>query len=328
MKAIVCEKYGPPDVLQLRETPKPVPKDNEALVKIRAASLNAADLETLRGDFVTRLVAPLKPKHRIPGTDFAGQIEAIGSRVMQFKPGDELWGDLSFPLDGGTLAEYVCVPENALRLKPASMPFAEAAAIPTAAVVALQKLRINGPIRSGQKVLINGAGGGVGTFAIQIAKYFGAEVTGVDSTEKLDTLRAVGVDHVVDYTQEDFTQNRQHYDLILDIVVRRSFFAYRRALGPQGICVMVGGSLSRVLTNKIFGSIFPNNGNKKMGLGEWNPNKKEDLDFLQKLVESGKLKPVIDRCYPLSEVPEAFRYLEAGHVRGKAVITMEQNDKT
>ena len=247
MKAIVCEKYGPPDVLQLRETPKPVPKDNEALVKIRAASLNAADLETLRGDFVTRMVAPLKPKHRIPGTDFAGQIEAIGSRVMQFKPGDEIWGDLSFPLDGGTLAEYVCIPEKALRLKPASMTFEEAAAIPTAAVVALQKLRIKGPIRSGQKVLINGAGGGVGTFAIQIAKYFGAEVTGVDSTEKLDTLRAIGVDHVIDYTQEDFTQNRQHYDLILDIVVRRSFFAYRRALNPQGICVMVGGSLSRVL---------------------------------------------------------------------------------
>jgi len=327
MKAIVREKYGPPDVLQLRETPKPVPKENEALVKIMAASLNAADLETLRGDFVTRMVAPLKPKHRIPGTDFAGQIEAIGSRVMQFKPGDEIWGDLSFPLDGGTLAEYVCIPEKALRLKPASMTFEEAAAIPTAAVVALQKLRIKGPIRSGQMVLINGAGGGVGTFAIQIAKYFGAEVTGVDSTEKLDTLRAIGVDHVIDYTQEDFAQNRQHYDLILDIVVRRSFFDYRRVLNPQGICVMVGGSLRRVLTNKILGSIFPNTGNKKMGLGEWNPNKKEDLDFLQELVEAGKLKPVIDRCYPLSEVPEAFRYLEAGHVRGKAVITMEHSDK-
>ena len=327
MKAIVCEKYGPPDVLQLRETPKPVPKENEALVKIMAASLNAADLETLRGDFVTRMVAPLKPKHMIPGTDFAGQIEAIGSRVMQFKPGDEIWGDLSFPLDGGTLAEYVCIPEKALRLKPASMTFEEAAAIPTAAVVALQKLRIKGPIRSGQMVLINGAGGGVGTFAIQIAKYFGAEVTGVDSTEKLDTLRAIGVDHVIDYTQEDFAQNRQHYDLILDIVVRRSFFDYRRVLNPQGICVMVGGSLRRVLTNKILGSIFPNTGNKKMGLGKWNPNKKEDLDFLQELVEAGKLKPVIDRCYPLSEVPEAFRYLEAGHVRGKAVITMEHSDK-
>jgi NADPH:quinone reductase-like Zn-dependent oxidoreductase len=322
MKAIVCEKYGPPDVLQLIETPKPVPKDNEALVKIRAASLNAADLETLRGDFVTRMVAPLKPKHRIPGTDFAGQIETIGSRVMQFKPGDEIWGDLSFPLDCGTLAEYVCVPEKALRLKPANMTFEEAAAIPTAAVVALQKLRIKGPIRSGQMVLINGAGGGVGTFAIQIAKYFGAEVTGVDSTEKLDTLRAIGVDHVIDYTQEDFTQIRQHYDLILDIVVRRSFLAYRRALNPQGICVMVGGPLSRVLTNKIFGSIFPSTGNKKMGLGEWNPNKKEDLCFLQELVVAGKLKPVIDRRYPLSEVPEAFRYLEAGHVRGKAVISV------
>jgi NADPH:quinone reductase-like Zn-dependent oxidoreductase len=322
MKAIVCEKYGPPDVLQLRETPKPVPKDNEALVKIRAASLNAADLETLRGDFVTRMAAPLKPKHRIPGTDFAGQIEVIGSRVVQFKPGDDIWGDLSFPLDCGTLAEYVCIPEKALRLKPAGMTFEEAAAIPTAAVVALQKLRIKGPVRAGQKVLINGAGGGVGTFAIQIAKYFGAEVTGVDSTEKLDTLHAVGADHVIDYTQEDFTRNRQHYDLILDIVVRRSFLAYRRALSPQGICVMVGGSLGRVLLNKILGSILPNTGNKKMGLGKWNPNKKEDLGFLQELYEAGKLKPIVDRRYPLSEVPEAFRYLEAGHVRGKVVITV------
>jgi NADPH:quinone reductase-like Zn-dependent oxidoreductase len=321
MKAIVCEKYGPPDVLQLREIPKPVPQENEALIKIRAASLNAADLEMLRGDFVTRMAAPLKPKHRIPGTDFAGQIEAIGSRVMQYKPGDEIWGDLSFPLDSGTLAEYVCIPEKALRLKPAGMTFEEAAAIPTAAVVALQKLRIKGPLHSGQTVLINGAGGGVGTFAIQIAKYFGAEVTGVDSTEKLDALRAIGVDHTVDYTQEDFTQNGLHYDLILDIVVRRSFCAYRRALNPQGICVMVGGSLSRVLTNKVLGSIIPNTGNKKMGLGEWHPNKKEDLDFLQQMVEAGKLKPVIDRRYALSEVPRAFRDLEAGHVRGKAVIT-------
>jgi len=321
MKAIVCEKYGPPDVLQLREIPKPVPKDNEALVRIRAASLNAADLESLRGDFVPRMVAPLKPKHRIPGTDFAGQIEAIGSRVMQFKPGDEIWGDLSFPLDGGALAEYVCIPEKALRLKPASMTFEEAAAIPTAAVVALQKLRIQGPIRSGQTVLINGAGGGVGTFAIQIAKYFGAEVTGVDRTEKMDTLRAIGVDHVIDYTQEDFTRNGQHYDLILDIVVRRSFSAYRRALSPQGMCVMVGGSLSRVLFNKVLGTIFPIQG-KTMGLGEWDPNRKEDLTFLQELVEAGKLKPVIDRSYSLNEVPEAFRYLEAGHVRGKVVISV------
>jgi NADPH:quinone reductase-like Zn-dependent oxidoreductase len=327
MKAIVCEKYGPPDVLQLRETPKPVPNDNEALVKIRAASLNAADLETLRGDFVTRMVAPLKPKHRIPGTDFAGQIEAIGRGVKQFAPGDEIWGDLSFPLDCGTLAEYVCIPEKALRLKPPSMTFEEAAAIPTAAVVALQKLLVQGPIRSGQLVLINGAGGGVGTFAIQIAQYFGAEVTGVDSTEKLDTLRALGVDHVIDYTQEDFTHNKQHYDLILDIVVRRSFFAYRRALNPHGICVMVGGSLSQVLFNKILGSIFRNNG-KKMALGKWDPNKKEDLDFLKELVEAGKLKPVVDRRYPLSKVPEAFRYLAAGHVKGKAVITMEHNDET
>jgi NADPH:quinone reductase-like Zn-dependent oxidoreductase len=203
------------------------------------------------------------------------------------------------------------------------MTFEEAAATPTAAVVALQKLSLKGPIQAGQKVLINGAGGGVGTFAIQIAKYFGAEVTAVDSKEKLDALRAIGADHVIDYKQADFTQNKLQYDLILDIVVHRSFFAYRRALSPQGICVMVGGSLSRVFVNIILGSIFPNPGHKIMGLGKWNPNKKEDLDFLQELVEAGKLKPVIDSCYTLSEVPAAFHHLAAGHVRGKAVISME-----
>jgi NADPH:quinone reductase-like Zn-dependent oxidoreductase len=242
--------------------------------------------------------------------------------VQQFQPGDEIWGDLSFPLGFGTFAEYVCVPEDALRLKPASMTFEEAAAMPTAAVVALQHLLAKRPIQPGQKVLINGAGGGVGTFAVQLAKYFGAEVTGVDNTKKLDMLRSIGVDHVIDYTQEDFTKNGQSYDLILDVVVHRSVFDYKRALSPRGICVFVGGSMTRVFLNTLLGALISMTGSKKIGLGTWKPNKKEDLDFLKELFEAGKIKPIIDRRYPLNEVPEAFRYLEEGHVQGKAVITV------
>jgi len=305
MKAIVCPRYGSSDVLQLKEVEKPTPKDNETLVKVHAASLNAADFEILRG---TRNV-------RIIGSDIAGRIEAVGRNVKQFQPGVEIWGDLS--LHGfGTLAEYVCVPENALRLKPASMTFEEAAAIPTAAVVALQNLCGKGPIKLGQKVLINGAGGGVGTFAVQLAKYFGAEVTGVDSTGKLDMLRSIGADHVIDYTQEDFTENGQQYDLILDVVVHRSVFDYKRALSPKGICVFVGGSMTRVWLNTLLGLLISLMGSKKMGLVMWKPNKKEDLVFLQELFESGKVVPVI---------PEALRYLEEGHALGKVVITVEHH---
>jgi NADPH:quinone reductase-like Zn-dependent oxidoreductase len=325
MKAIVCTKYGPPEVLQLKEVEKPTPKDNEALVKIQAASLNAADFETMRGVFVVRITAPLKPMHKILGSDIAGQVEAIGRNVKQFRPGDEIWADLSFPYGFGAFAEYVCVPENALRLKPASMTFDEAAAAPTAAVVALQNLLAKRPLQPGQRVLINGAGGGVGTFAVQIAKSFGAEVTGVDSTGKLDMLRSIGADHVIDYTQEDFTKNGQLYDLILDVVVHRSIIDYMRALSPEGICVMVGGSMTRVFFNLLLGLCISMTGNKRIGLGMWEPNKKEDLAFIAELFEAGKVKPVIDRRYPLSEVPEALRYLEEGHAKGKVVITMECN---
>jgi NADPH:quinone reductase-like Zn-dependent oxidoreductase len=330
MKAIVCTKYGTPDVLQLKEVEKPTPKDDEALVKVHAASLNAADFEYRRGVFVVRLLyrGLLKPKYKILGSDIAGQVEAVGRNVKQFQPGDEIWGDLSFPYGFGTFAEYVCVPENALRLKPASMTFEEAAAIPTAAVVALQNLRGKRPIQPGQKVLINGAGGGVGTFAVQLAKYFGAEVTGVDSTEKLDIMRSTGADHVIDYTKEDFTKGGQRYDLILDVVVHRSVFDYKRALSPKGICVFVGGSMTRVFLNMLLGQLISMMGSKKMGLVKWEPNKKEDLDFLKELFEAGKVVPVIDRRYPLSEVPEAFRYLEEGHAKGKVVITVEHSDKT
>ncbi len=324
MKAIVCTKYGSPEVLQLKEVEKPTPKEEEVLVKVHAASLNAADLEYLRGVFVVRLLYKglLKPKIKILGTDVAGRIEAVGRNIKQFQPGDEIWGDLSYPLGFGTLAEYVCIPENALRLKPASMTFEEAAAVPTASLVALQNLRDKRPIQPGQKVLINGAGGGTGTFAVQLAKYFGAEVTGVDSTGKLGMLRSIGADHVIDYTQEDFSKNGQRYDLILDVVVHRSIFDYKRSLSPEGLCVFVGGSMTRVFLNVFLGRLISMTSSKKIVLVPWKPNKKEDLDFIKELLEAGKVVPVIDKRYPLSEVPEAFRYLEEGHAKGKVVITI------
>jgi NADPH:quinone reductase-like Zn-dependent oxidoreductase len=334
MKAIVYTKYGSPDVLQLKEVEKPTPKDNEALVKVLAASLNAADFEMLRGTWSARFGGLLKPRHKILGSDIAGRIEAVGRNVKQFHPGDEVFGDLS-ECGFGAFAEYVCVPENALRLKPASMTFEEAAALPTAGVVALQNLRgvgssslsfllsDKGHIQSGQKVLINGAGGGVGTFAVQIAKSFGAEVTGVDSTRKLDMLRSIGADHVIDYTQEDFTKNGQRYDLILEVVASRSIFDYKRALSPKGIYVMVGGSLAAILQGFLLGPLISMTGSKKMGSVMWKPNNQEDLAILEELFAAGKVAPVIDRRYPLSEVPEALRYLEEGHAKGKVVITVE-----
>jgi len=322
MKAIVSESYGSPDVLQLKEVEKPIPKEDEALVKVHATSLNAADFETLRGVFIVRMGAPRKPMYKILGTDIAGRVEAVGANVKQFQPGDEIWADLS-AYGWGAFAEYVCVPENALRLKPTSMTFEEAAAYPQAAVLALQNLRDKRPIESGQKVLINGAGGGVGTFAVQISKYFGAEVTGVDSTGKLDMLRSIGADHVIDYTQEDFTKNGQLYDLILDVVAYRSIFDYRRVLSPEGIFVFVGGSTAAIFQALFLGPLISRAGSKKMGIVMGKPNKKEDFDFLTELFNAGKVVPVIDRRYPLSEVPEALRYLEEGHAQGKVVITVE-----
>ncbi len=321
MKAIVCTKYGPPDVLQLQEVAQPTPRDNEALVRICAASLNAADLEASGGAFVNRIAAPLRPRNKILGTDVAGQIIDVGVNVSRFQPGDEIWGDLSFPLGSGAFAEYVCIPESALRPKPAGMTFEEAAAIPTAGVVALQNLLAKRPIQAGQEVLINGAGGGVGTFAVQIAKYLGAEVTGVDSAEKLATLKSIGADHVIDYAQDDFSKNGKHYDLILDVVVHRWIFDYKRALTPEGVAMMVGGALTKVFLNLVLGKLTP--GKQRVGIGMWKPNKKEDLDLLQELFGAGKVKPVIDKVYKLNGVPDAFRYLKAGHAHGKLIIKME-----
>jgi NADPH:quinone reductase-like Zn-dependent oxidoreductase len=330
MKAIVCTKYGPPDVLQLKEVGRPTPMEDQVLVRVHASSLNGADLETLRGDFIVRMVAPLRPTYKILGTDIAGRVEAVGRNVKQFQPGDEIWADLT-EYGWGALAEYVCVPEDALRPKPPSMTFEEAAAYPQAAVLALQNLReapmgirpeYKRPIQPGQKVLINGAGGGVGTFAVQIAKHFGAEVTGVDSTMKLDKLRSIGADEVIDYTQEDFTKSGQRYDLIVDVVAYRSIFAYRRALNPGGICVFVGGSTAGIFQAMFLGPLISRTGSNKMGIVMWKPNKKEDLAFLEELFEAGNVVPVIDRSYPLSEVPEALRYLAEEPHLGKIVITM------
>lgn len=320
MKAIVCTKYGPPQVLKLQEVNQPVPGAGEALIKIHAASLNAADLENMRGEFVVRIAAPFRPMYRILGTDFAGTIAAVGGQVKQFQPGDQVWGDLSFPLGCSTFAEYVCVPEEALRLKPASMTFEEAAAIPTAGVVALQNLRDRSPIQPGQSVLINGAGGGVGTYAVQLAKHFGAEVTAVDSASKLDLLRSIGADHVMDYEVEDFTSGARLYDLVLDVVAYRSIFAYRRSLAPGGTFIYIGGSTSAIFQALLVAPLLTRNSAEKMGIVPWRPNDKADLAYLAGLFEAGVISPVIDRACPLSEVPEAARYLADGHVKGKVVI--------
>jgi NADPH:quinone reductase-like Zn-dependent oxidoreductase len=319
MKAIVYTKYGPPDVLQLKEVAKPTPKDNEVLVEVHAASVNDWDWGLLRGKpFVNRLLFGLrKPKVKILGCDIAGRVEAVGRNVKQFQPGDEVFGDISGCGMGG-FAEYVCARENVLAPKSASMTYEQAAAVPQAAVLALQGLR-KGQIQPGQKVLINGAGGGVGTFGVQIAKSFGAEVTGVDSTGKLDMVRSIGADQVIDYTKEDFTKSGRRYDLILDVVVYRSIFDYKRALSPKGIFVMIGGSIPRVFLIALTAPLITRS--KKLVILAHKSNSK-DLVFMNDLFEAGKVAPVIDRRYPLSEVAEALRYFGKGHVQGKVVVTV------
>ncbi len=321
MKAIVYTEYGPPDVFRLVDVEKPTPKDNEVLVKIHAVSLNGTDLDKMRGRYSITLGRRLKPKHKILGCDIAGKVDVIGRNVNKFKPGDDIFMDL-YEFGFGAFAEYVCVPENALRVKPASMTFEEAATFPQAAVLALQGLRDKGKIQPGKKVLINGASGGVGTFAVQIAKYFGAEVTGVASTRKLDMLRSIGADHVIDYTQEDFTKTGQRYDLILNVAAHHSIFDYKRVLNPKGIYALIGGSGVAILQAIFLGPLISIFGSKKLGLMVWKPNKKEDMVFLGELFKAGKVVPVIDRSYPLSEVAEALRYLEEGHAQGKVVITV------
>lgn len=322
MKAIVYNKYGPPDVLELKEVEKPIHENNEVLVKIHAAAMNYGNLVLLKGEpFIARFAfGLLKPRYSIPGGDIAGRVEAVGKDVKTFQPGDDVFGDLSGSGWGG-FAEYVAVPEDALAFKPANLSFEEAAAVPMAGVTALQGLRNKGKIQSGQKVLINGASGGVGTFAVQIAKSLGAEVTGVCSTRNLDILRSIGADFCIDYTKDDFTQKMESYDLILAVNGYQPISAYKRALNPHGIFVHVGGSGAGMFQVMVLGPWMSMIGSKKMGSMLQRHNQ-EDLNYLKELLEDGKIRPVIDRKYKLSEVPDAFRYFEEGHAQGKVVISM------
>jgi NADPH:quinone reductase-like Zn-dependent oxidoreductase len=325
LKAIVFEKYGSPDDLKLGEVKKPTPKDDEVLIKIMAASVNPIDWRILRGKpFMIRLMGfgTFKPKINIPGADIAGRVESAGANVKEFQPGDEVFADLSGSGWHG-FAEYVCSREEALVPKPINLTFEEAAAVPLAGVTALQGLRDHGRIQAGQKVLINGATGGVGSFAVQIAKSYEANVTAVCSTGKLELARSLGADHVIDYTQKDFTRGDQHYDLILDNAAYRSFADYKRALSSSGVYVLVGGSMAKASQLMMFGSLISRGGKKLTGMLA-KPVKK-DLIFLKELIEVGKVKPVIDRRYALSEVPEALRYLDEGHATGKVIISVDSH---
>jgi NADPH:quinone reductase-like Zn-dependent oxidoreductase len=324
LNAIVTTQYGPPaDVLQLREVATPEPTEAEVLIELYASSVNPLDGFTIRGPlfFFPKLGRLLKPTHKIAGADFAGRIESIGRDIRRFLPGDEVFG-ASFRGKGlGGFAEYACAREDSLAPKPSNLSFEEAAAVPVAAITALQGLRDQGQIQPGQKVLIDGASGGVGTFAVQIAKSFGAEVTAVCSPRNVDRARAIGADHVIDYTREDFTQSGLRYDLILGANAHHSIFDYRRALSRDGIFVMVGGGFARILQAMSLGPLLSWIGSKKMRFFIAKINGR-DLLLLKDLLEAGKIVPVIDRRYPLNEVAEALRYLEEGHAQGKVVITI------
>lgn len=324
MKAIIYTEYGPPEVLKLQEVDKPTPKVGEVLVKVHAASVNYIDWQLLKGEsFFLRLLNGLtKPKQEILGDDIAGRVEAVGEMVKHFKPGDEVFGISDF----GAFAEYVCADEKYLALQPANMTWEEAAAVPVAGITALLGLRKLGQIQSRQKVLINGASGGVGTFAVQIAKYYGAEVTGVCSTSKLDMVRSLGADNVIDYTKEDFTKSGRRYDFILAAGGYHPISDYQRALSSEGVYVCCGGNFTQYFQAAFLGPLISMTGSKKLGsIGMAKPNIKE-FDFMKELLEAGKVKPVVDRCYPLSETAEALRYYGEGHAQGKVVITVEQNN--
>ena len=325
MKAITHCEYGGPEVLKVEDVEKPVPNDNQVLVRVRAASVNPLDL-TIHGLWLLRPLSGLrKPKDTRLGVDYAGTVEAVGKNVTNFKPGDEVFGGKN-----GAIAEYVCVlADRSVVLKPANMTFEQAASVPVAAITALQGLRDKGKIRAGQKVLINGASGGVGTFAVQIAKSFGTEVTGVCSTRNVDLVRSIGADHVIDYTKEDFTKTAQRYDLIFDLIGNHSFSERRRILNPNGICVMAGvggagwrdgiamrlaGELNAYVRSRFVSQKFV------AYIAQFN---KQDMTLLADLMQSGKITPVIDRTYKLNEIAAALRYLEQGHARGKVVIKLE-----
>jgi NADPH:quinone reductase-like Zn-dependent oxidoreductase len=321
MRAIVYTKYGSPDVLELKEVERPTPKDDELLIKVHAVSVNRSDWEALIGKpLYARIGGLLRPRRHILGSDIAGRVEMAGKNTRQFKQGDEVFGDIAEHMGG--FAEYVCARERALARKPATMTFEEVAAFPQAAVIALQGIRDKGQVKPGQKVLINGAGGAAGTFALQLAKLYGAEVTAVDSKEKLDFMRSLGADYVIDYTREDFTKNGKLYDLILDVIANRSVFAYRRALKPNGSYFAVGGSMAGLFQILFLGPWIKMSSGKNIRVLAVRPSRK-DLVFVTELCEAGKIVPVIDKQYPLSEVPQALQYLGDGHAKGKVVITIE-----
>ena len=317
MKAILFTEYGSPDVLQFKDVEKPVPADNEVLIKVYAASANPLDWHSMRGaPFLARVEFGLqKPRDPRLGADVAGRVEAVGKNVTQFQIGDEVFGDIF----KGSFAEYACTSEMLLAAKPANSSYEAAAAVPVAALTALQGLRDKGQIRSGQKVLINGASGGVGTFAVQIAKSYGTEVTGVCSTRNLELVRSIGAEHVIDYTKEDFTNNGQRYDLIFDTIGNLSVSGCQRALSPNGICAIAGfTTMFHLFQVMLFGG-------KKVGMMETAKADKKDLLFIKELLETGKVVPVIDRTYQLNETAEAIRYLETSRARGKVIITVEHN---
>jgi len=320
MKAILYFNYGSPDILKLEEVEKPTPKESQVLVKVQAAAANPLDWHSMRGaPFLVRLGGGLlKPKDPRLGADFAGIVEAVGKEVRAFQPGDEVFG-----ISTGSFADYVFAAEGNLVHKPANLSFESAAAVPVVAFTALQGLRHAGQIQPGQRILVNGASGGVGTFAVQIAKSYGAQVTGVCSSRNLEMVRSIGADHVIDYTKEDFTQNGQRYDLIYDAIGNLSVSDYRRALTPQGSCIIAGfTTLPRMFEHMILGAWVSRRGGQKVGMmGVATPNQ-EDLLAIKALLEAGKVVPVIDKCYPLSETAEAIRYLEKGHAHGKVIITV------
>ena len=321
MKAIVYTQYGSPEVLKAEEVEKPTPKDDELLIKIHAVSINGSDREALIGKpLYARLGGLRKPGYPILGSDIAGRVEMAGRDAREFQPGDEVFGEL--PGYHGGFAEYVCAPEKTLARKPAGITFEKAAAIPQAGVIALRGIRDTGQVQPGQKVLINGAGGSAGSFAVQLAKLYGAEVTGVDNTGKSEFMRSLGADHVIDYTREDFTKNRNQYDLILDVIAHRSVFAYARALKPNGSCFVVGGSLATFFQILLLGSWVRRATGKRLRILVV-PQNRKDLISITELCEAGKVVPVIDRKYSLSEVPEALRYVSEGRAKGKVVITVE-----
>ncbi len=320
MKAAVYTQYGSPDVLHVQDVPTPVAGDGEVLVRIRAASVNSYDWDLLTGAFLNRLEAPRKPKYPILGSDIAGQVEAVGPNATRFQPSDEVFGDLT-ERGLGAFAEYAAVPETMLVRKPAEMSFEQAAALPQAGSLALRSLQQAKDLDGSHKVLINGAGGGVGTFALQMAHALGAEVTCVDSHAKLAMLRGLGATHVLDYRQEDFTRTGQRYDLILDVVARRSVIAYQRTLNPGGKLVMVGGATSTILQVVTLGTLLSMIGDKALRLLLWTPDTR-DLTALIELFEAGTIVPVIDSCYPLSEISAALQQLGEGRALGKVVITV------